>query len=329
MDWHTILTYVFLGILAFSVMVYVVLDGFDLGVGMLVPRAEKDEQDIMIASIGPFWDANETWLVLVVGVLFMIFPKAHTLIFGSLYLPVALMLASIMVRGVAFDFRVKAKPEHRPLWTKAFYVSSTVMALTQGWMLGRYATGFGTETADYLFALGITLCAPAVYVLLGATWLVAKTDGTLHAKARHWANQAWYPMAACLVLLSAATPYVSQTVYHRWFDLPNALMLAPIPILTATAMLYTKKLLARETLTHYWRPFVMSVCTILLTGLGLGISIFPDIVLDRMNVFEAVTTTPTMVVVLIGVLITMPMIIAYSIFAYWVFRGKAKGLTYG
>ena len=329
MDWHTILAYVFLGILAFSVMVYVVLDGFDLGVGMLMPRASRDEQDKMVASIGPFWDANETWLVLVVGVLFIIFPTAHSLILGSLYLPVTFMLLAIMVRGVAFDFRVKARPQHRPYWNVGFQVASTVIALAQGWMLGRYVTGFGTDTLDYAFAFAIALCAPAVYVLLGATWLLAKTEGELHNKARLWANQAWYPVVACLVLLSLATPYVSKTVFERWFSLPNMVLLAPIPLATVAALWYAKKLLAQPNIQHYWRPFVMSVLSILMSGLGLGISLFPYVVIDRLSVLDAAASTPTMVVVLIGVGMTMPLIIAYSIFAYWVFRGKAKDLVYG
>lgn len=331
MDWHTILSYVFLGLLAFSVTVYAILDGFDLGVGMLMPRAEKAEQNTMVASIGPFWDANETWLVLVVGVLFIIFPSAHSLILGSLYLPVTFMLVAIMVRGVAFDFRVKARPQHQPLWNTAFYVSSTVIAFMQGWMLGRYVTGFQTETLDYVFAFGIALSAPAIYVLLGATWLLAKTEGDLQQKAQHWANQAWYPVVICLVLLSLVTPYVSETVFNRWFSLPNMLILAPIPLITAFALIYTKRLLSRETIRQEktWQPFIFSVVAMVLTALGLGISLFPYVVIDQLTVTQAATSTPTMVVTLIGVGITMPMIIAYSIFAYWVFRGKAKNLVYG
>lgn len=331
MDWHTILSYVFLGILAFSVTVYAILDGFDLGVGMLMPRAEKDEQNTMIASIGPFWDANETWLVLVVGVLFIIFPSAHSLILGNLYLPVTFMLVAIMVRGVAFDFRVKARPQHQPLWNTSFYVASMVIALMQGWMLGRYVTGFQTGAIDYLFSLGIALSAPAIYVLLGATWLLAKTEGDLQLKAQYWANQAWYPVVMCLVLLSLVTPYVSATVFNRWFSMPNVLLLAPIPLITAFALIYSKRLLQCKSIAQKktWQPFMLSVVAMVLTALGLGISLFPYVVIDQLTVTQASTSTPTMVVTLIGVAITMPMIIGYSIFAYWVFRGKAKDLVYG
>lgn len=326
MDWHTILSYVFLGLLAFSVTVYVILDGFDLGVGMLMPRANKAEQNLMVASIGPFWDANETWLVLVVGVLFIVFPSAHSLILGSLYLPVTFMLVAIMVRGVAFDFRVKARLHHQPLWNWAFHIASTVVAFIQGWMLGRYVTGFQTGTLNYLFALGIALSVPAVYVLLGSTWLLAKTESSLQDKVTRWAHQAWYPVVACLILISLATPYVSRTVYERWFSMPNFIWLAPIPILTAVCLFCAKASLKRE---RTWKPFIFTVLALVLTSLGLGISLFPYIVINELTVIESAVSTPTMVVTLIGVVITMPMIIAYSIFAYWVFRGKTTDLTYG
>lgn len=331
MDWHTILSYVFLTLLGVAVTVYAVLDGFDLGVGMLMPRANREEQNTMVASIGPFWDANETWLVLAVGVLFIVFPSAHSLILGHLYLPVTIMLASLMVRGVAFDFRVKAKDIHQPLWNKAFQGASGVMALTQGWMLGRYVTGFGEGIAEYIFAFGIALSVPAVYVMLGATWLLPKTEGELQQKALKWANQAWYPVVLCLVLVSLATPYVSQTVFSRWFSMPNLLLLLPIPLVTACALWQIKKLLSQHTIIQQrtWRPFALTVLALLLSAVGLGISLFPYVVIDQLTVTQAAASTPTLVVTLIGVSITVPMIVAYSIFAYWVFRGKAKGLVYG
>ena len=331
MDWHTILSYIFMTLLGISVTVYALLDGFDLGVGMLIPRADTAEQNTMVASIGPFWDANETWLVLAVGVLFIIFPAAHSLILGELYLPVTFMLAALMVRGVAFDFRVKAKEAHRPLWTKAFWISSFAMAITQGYMLGRYVTGFGIGFTDYAFATAIALCVPAVYVMLGATWLLAKTEGNLQAKARRWAQQAWYGLAACLILVSLATPYVSATVFAKWFGTSNFLMLSPIPIITAVALWRAKVLLANRHITEQrtWQPFALTAVSLMMSATGLGISLFPYVVIDRLHVLDAAASTPTLVVTLIGVAITVPMITAYSIFSYWVFRGKAKDLVYG
>ncbi len=331
MDWDYWLPVVFLGLLGFAMTVYVVLDGFDLGVGMLLPRATTDEQHIMVGSIGPFWDANETWLVLGVGVLFIVFPKAHNLILGNLYLPATFMLFALMVRGVAFDFRIKADDNHKGLWNVAFMLGSAGMALTQGWMLGRYITAFGTGLSDYLFALGIMATVPAVYTLLAACWLLPKTEGDLQRKARQWANQAWWPVVGCLALISLATPFVSHGVFARWFSLPNLLWLSPVPLLCAYCLLRAKYLLRQEHVVRQgmWQPFALTISALILCALGLGISLFPYAVIDRLTVWEAAASTPTLVVTLIGVAITVPCIIAYSLFAYWAFRGKATTLTYG
>ena len=174
-DW---LPVVFTGLMGLSMLLYVVLDGYDLGVGMLMPRATPAEKDVMIASIGPFWDANETWLVLGVGILLVAFPKAHGLVLTELYLPVMLMLIGLILRGVAFDFRVKAKAVRKPMWDWLFFTGSTLASATQGWMLGRYISGFGEGWNYPLFAAAIAVALPMAYVLLGATWLIMKTDGS-------------------------------------------------------------------------------------------------------------------------------------------------------
>ncbi len=330
MDGHYWLPLVFLGLLGLTMTVYVVLDGFDLGVGMLLPRAEKSEQGVMVSSIGPFWDANETWLVLGVGVLFVVFPKANTLILGELYLPATLMLFALMLRGAAFDFRVKSADPHRFWWDAAFVIGSSGAALAQGYMLGRFVTAFGNSVVDYLFAVLIMLCVPAVYVALAACWLLAKTEHALQDKARMWANQAWYPLVGCLVLISLATPYVSGSVFQRWFAWPNTLYLAPIPLLVAAALWRAKWLLQQPQTQHerIWQPFGCLVAALVLCALGLGISLFPYVVLGRLDVWQAAASVPAMVVTLIGVAVTVPMIAAYNIFAYWVFRGKAGVLSY-
>ncbi|QEY26064.1 cytochrome d ubiquinol oxidase subunit II [Neisseria zalophi] len=331
MDWNYWLPLVFLGLLGFVMTVYVVLDGFDLGVGMLMPRAAADEQNVMVGSIGPFWDANETWLVLGAGVLFIAFPKANTIVLGNLYLPATFMLFALIVRGAAFDFRVKADDNHKPLWNIGFMLGSAAMALTQGWMLGRYVTAFGTSITDYLFALGIMATVPAVYVLLAACWLIAKTEGSLQKKARHWANQAWWPVVGCLLLISLATPYISNNIFQRWFTWPNLLWLAPIPLFSVFCLLRAKLLLHNEEILdrRFWQPFVLVITALVLCAIGLGISVFPYAVIGKLTVWEAAASTPTLVVTLIGVCITVPFIIGYSIFAYWAFRGKASHLTYG
>src|SRR3990172_12333709 len=169
-----------------AILAYVVLDGYDLGVGMLLPAADRDEQNRMVASIGPFWDANETWLVLGIGLLLVAFPAAHGEILGALYLPVAAMLVGLMVRGVAIEFRIKAEGWHRELWNWLFWFGSFLASFAQGLMVGRYITGFESGFIYYLFALftGAALCGG--YVLLGATWLVMKTAGALQKKALAW-----------------------------------------------------------------------------------------------------------------------------------------------
>ena len=169
---------VFALVRALSMLAYVILDGYDLGVGALLDSADTVQQkDTMIASIGPFWDANETWLVLGVGVLLVGFPMAHGVILGALYLPVALMLVALSLRGVAFDFRVKAKDHHRPLWDKAFYIGSILASWSQGFMLGQLITGFNQDLSGYLFSALIGLCLVFAYLLLGAAWLIIKTEG--------------------------------------------------------------------------------------------------------------------------------------------------------
>lgn len=330
-DWTYWLPLVFLALLGLVMTVYVLLDGFDLGVGMLLPRAKADEQNVMVGSIGPFWDANETWLVLGAGVLFIAFPKANTVVLGHLYLPATFMLFALIVRGAAFDFRVKADDNHKDLWNIAFMLGSAGMALTQGWMLGRYVTAFGTGWTDYLFSLGIMATVPAVYVLLAACWLLAKTEDELQEKARRWANQAWWPVSGCLLLISLATPHVSHSVFERWFALPNVLWLAPVPLSAAACLLWCRRLLRTQEVLHRrtWLPFVLVCLSLVFCALGLGISLYPYAVIGQLTIWEAAASNDTLLITLVGVCLTVPLITAYSIFAYWAFRGKASHLTYG
>jgi cytochrome bd ubiquinol oxidase subunit II len=175
MSFDQSLPLIFVALMGLSMLVYVLSDGYDLGVGMLLPRATDAEKDTMVASIGPFWDANETWLVLGVGILLIAFPKAHGLVLTELYLPVTLMLVGLVLRGVAFDFRVKAHDSHKAAWNGLFFGGSLLASMAQGWMLGRYVSGFGEGWNYPLFAAAIALTLPAAYVLLGAVWLVMKT----------------------------------------------------------------------------------------------------------------------------------------------------------
>src|SRR6185295_18960428 len=200
---------IFMALMGVSMLVYVVSDGYDLGVGMLMHRATPEEKDMLVASIGPYWDANETWLVLGIGILLIAFPKAHGVVLQALYLPVALMLIGLVLRGVALDFRVKAKEGHKATWDRLFFAGSAIASIAQGWMLGRYVSGFGEGWNYPLFAAAIALALPMAYVMMGATWLVMKTDGELQRRAVQWAKIAWLPMVIGLVLISMATPWVS------------------------------------------------------------------------------------------------------------------------
>ncbi len=177
---------IFAMLMGLAILAYVILDGFDLGVGILVPLAKPDEQDMMVASIGPFWDANETWLVLGVGILLVAFPQAHGVILTALYLPVALMLFALMLRGVAFEFRAKATGWHQQLWNRLFFVGSLGTAVAQGMMLGGVVTGFGKGALFVGFELLVGLGLAGGYALLGATWLVIKTEGDLQVRALRW-----------------------------------------------------------------------------------------------------------------------------------------------
>src|SRR5213075_75117 len=229
------LVLVFAGLMAFAILAYVLLDGYDLGVGMLMPAASREEQELMVASIAPYWDANETWLVLGIGLLLVAFPAAHGEILGALYLPVAAMLVGLMLRGVAFELRAKAEGWHRELWNWLFWAGSTLASFAQGLMLGRYVTGFAPGFGYWLFALtvGASLCGG--YVLLGATWLILKTEGELQKKAVKWSRWGLLWVALGVMLVSLGTPLVSETVRHKWFDFPRTLWLMLLPLATLAA----------------------------------------------------------------------------------------------
>jgi cytochrome d ubiquinol oxidase subunit II len=333
MTWQHLLPLIFLGLMGFALLVYVVLDGFDLGVGLLLRLTREDaERDTMIASIGPFWDANETWLVLGVGLLLVAFPHAQGEVLGRLYLPVAVMLIGLILRGVAFDFRVKAQDSHKPLWNNAFFVGSLVASLAQGWMLGRYITAFNESAAALGFAWLIALALPAAYLLLGAGWLLWKTEGALQMRAAGWARASLPPVIAGVLAISLSTPIVSPAIFERWFSLPEFIGLLPVPLATAAAFIALWQLLKKpERVTGHlcWLPFMLTMMLIVLAFLGLAYSIYPWIIIDRIDVWHAAASTEALVVLLIGAGITIPAILAYTVFVYRVFRGKTRGLSYG
>jgi cytochrome bd ubiquinol oxidase subunit II len=330
MNWATALPVIFMALMGAAMLAYVVLDGYDLGVGLLLHRASDAQKDTMISSIGPFWDANETWLVLGVGILLIAFPKAHGMVLTALYLPVAVMLLGLTLRGVAFDFRVKAQDSHKPLWNFAFFAGSGLAALSQGWMLGRYITGFAEGWLAVLFAAVIALLLPASYVLLGACWLIMKTEGELQSLAVGWAKKAWPPLVLGMALISLATPVVSPSVSAKWFAMPAFIALLPIPLMTLLALLGARAMLnSHQALGKLcWLPFALVVTVFLLGAVGLAYSLFPYVVMDKLTIWQAASATESLAVIAVGCAITVPAIVGYTVFAYRVFWGKARELTY-
>ncbi|MCR9105220.1 MAG: cytochrome d ubiquinol oxidase subunit II [Gammaproteobacteria bacterium] len=314
-----------------ALLVYVVLDGFDLGIGILLPLASEPHKDVMISSIGPFWDANETWIVLGVGILLIAFPQAHGIVLTALYTPVTIMLFGLILRGVAFDFRVKAGDDRRGLWNNAFFAGSLVASMAQGWMLGAYITGLQDNTTSLAFAALIAVTLPALYVMLGAAWLMIKTEHALFEHAMRWGKNAWLPMGAGLLLVSVATPLVSSEIAARWFTLPNAIGLVPIPVTCAAAYLGIGWLLRRPDVLRagYAKAvFIGLVLICLMAAFGLAYSLYPDIILGRMTLFEAAAHSSSLQFIFWGVAVTLPLIAAYSIYVYRVFGGKTTALSY-
>lgn len=321
---------VYFGIMGLALLIYVILDGYDLGVGILLPLANEPEKDRMIASIGPFWDANETWIVLGVGVLLIAFPKAYGLVLTALYLPVTLMLMGLILRGVAFDLRVKADDKHRVLWNRAFFSGSLIAATAQGWMLGAFVTGLNGGAIGTLFSILIALTLPTLYVLLGGGWLLMKAEGELLTKARRWSARALWPMGLGLFTVSIATPLVSDAIAEKWFSWPDLLWLAPIPAVCALSFFGLVYALRNRVLLDK-RPWVVMVATILIclmAALGLAYSLFPDIVPGRITLWEAASATESLLFTLVGVVITLPAILFYTVYVYYVFHGRATDLSY-
>jgi cytochrome bd ubiquinol oxidase subunit II len=322
---------VFAAIMGFAMLAYVLLDGFDLGVGMLMPAADPAEQGRMVSSIGPFWDANETWLVLGIGVLLAAFPGAYGVILQALYIPVTTMLIGLMFRGVAFEFRIKASGWHRELWNWLFWFGSFLAAFAQGLMLGRYITGFESGFGYFLFAIvvGASLCG--AYVLLGAGWLVLKTDGPLQTKAIAWAKWGLLWVALGVAAVSLATPLVSETVRVRWFNFPRTLPLMLLPIVsvaTGVAVWVALGRLKRGVTHAEWSPFAGAVAIFVLAFAGLAYSLFPYLVIDRMTIWQAAADPSALRFELVGALIVVPFIIAYTVFAHRIFWGKAQAKLY-
>ena len=325
----------FLAIMGLAMLAYVILDGYDLGVGILLRGASDIDKDTMVASIGPFWDANETWLVLGVGILLVAFPPAHGLILGALYLPVALMLVGLTLRGVAFDFRTKAGADRKALWNMAFNAGSVLASLAQGYMLGQWVTGFRSDGWATLFSVLIAVCLLGTYMLLGAGWLIMKTEGPLQLVAVRWARVCLGLTAVGVVAISAATPLISPAIFDRWFSLPYVVLLAPLPLATLLLFFIVERSLrrlptrlAQGNAYGDWVPFAGSVGIVMLAFYGLAYSLFPWLVVDRLTIWQAASSNESLWIIFVGACVVLPVIVGYTVFSYQVFQGKATALEY-
>lgn len=322
---------IFAALMGVSILAYVVLDGYDLGVGMLMSQVDRADRDRMVSTIGPFWDANETWLVLGVGLLLVAFPVAHGIVLTSLYFPVALMLLALTMRGVAFEFRVKAQEQYRRWWDYAFVGGSTLASLTQGYMLGLYIMGFQSGWAAQVFACLAALGLAAAYLLVGATWLVAKTDGELQKRAVGWSKIALVLTALGMVLVSVSTPLVSPRIFDRWFAFPNIIGLMPIPLMTGAlfiALMIFLRRMPRADHSLDMAPFLGAVSLFVLGFLGLAYSFYPYVVPERLTIYQAASAPESLLIIFVGAVFVLPFIVAYTAFSYYVFRGKATELRY-
>ena len=322
---------IFAALMGVSILLYVVLDGFDLGVGLLFPFAEEAERDRMIASIGPFWDANETWLVLAIGILLVAFPVAHGDILTALYLPVAVMLIGLILRGVAFEFRAKAPLGHKRPWDVAFWAGSLMTALAQGFMLGMYVMGLEWTWAKVGFAALTAGSLAVAYSFIGAGWVILKTDGVLQKKAVDWAKGGIWGMVLGMGAVSVATPLVSARIFDKWFRFPEIVALAPLPLMSGllVALLWLAlRRLPTANDSFAWFPFVGAVVLMVLGFFGMAYSFYPYIVPEQLTIWDAAASTESLTIILVGTLVVLPMILGYTVLAYVIFRGKATKLSY-
>lgn len=322
------LAFVWAGLIAFAVLTYVVLDGFDLGVGILFPtrRAERD-RDVMMNSVAPVWDGNETWLVLGGGGLFAVFPLAYAIVMPALYMPITLMLLALVFRGVAFEYRWRTK-RWKTLWDWAFFGGSTVAALCQGIALGALVQGIEVEGRAYAggwwdwltpFSALTGVAVVTGYALLGATWLNLKTEGALQAQFRGLARPLGLATLGFIGAVSLLTPFQDPIYFERWFNLPGSLFSAAVPMLVAgTAWLLFTGLKRGDDL----QPFLAALGLFALSFVGIGISFYPMMVPPALTIWQAAAPAESLAFALVGAAILVPVILAYTAYAYWVFRGK-------
>jgi cytochrome bd ubiquinol oxidase subunit II len=322
------LPFIWAGLIAFAVLAYVILDGFDLGVGILFPFAKTThDKNMMMNSVAPVWDGNETWLVLGGGGLLAVFPLAYATVLPALYAPLIAMLLGLILRGVAFEFRWRTK-RGQFLWDWAFAGGSTIAAFAQGLALGAlvqgipianraYAGGWWNWLTPFSVLTGVALVVG--YALLGSTWLVMKTEGALQEKSRRQALAAALTMLVLIGIVSLWTPFLKPVYFTRWFAWPTMIFSAVVPLLVVACAyaLYTGLRDKKD-----YRPFLASLGLFILCFIGIGISFYPYIVPPSLTIWEAAAPDKSLKFLLVGAVVLLPMILAYTAYSYWVFRGK-------
>ncbi len=326
------LPFVWASLMAFAVLAYVVLDGFDLGVGILFPLVRGEAaRDEMMNSVAPVWDGNETWLVLGGGGLFAVFPLAYAVIMPALYAPIVAMLLGLVLRGVAFEFRWKTR-RGKFLWDWAFAAGSTTAAFAQGVALGAlvqgipvagraYAGGWWDWLTPFSVLTGVALIVG--YALLGSTWLIYKTEGQVRERAYRFARVTAAATLALIFIVSLWTPFLSDAFMKRWFAWPQILFVAPVPLLVALAGFVLARGLAER---NELRPFMASLALFVLCFVGLLISFYPYLVPTSVTIWEAAAPDASLSFLLKGAAILLPVILAYTAYSYWVFRGKVNSI---
>ncbi len=312
------LPYVFGFLISLTLLIYIVLDGYDLGVGILSIAADEKKRDRMIDTIAPFWDANETWILLALGIIIVAFPAAQGIIFGALYLPTAIMLIALLFRGAAFEFRVKAAPRHKHLWDKALFAGSLIVALSQGWMLGLFVNGF-----EYTASLWIMpLLAVAAYILVGACWLIMKTTGELRRKAISWAKTGMRLSVLLAAVTAIATPLFPSS------SISAISVLGGISAVLAFAVVVSLARLGKMPDRGVWIPFALTVLIFILGVAILSLCCYPDIIRGYMTLVEGAASTAALSALLLGVVIALPLVIIYTVIAYRIFHGSNSDVHY-
>ena len=322
------LAFIWAGLIAFAVLAYVLFDGFDLGIGILFPFLDPgDERDQAMNSVAPVWDGNETWLVLGGGGLMAAFPLAYAVVLPALYAPITAMLLGLIFRGVAFEFRFRSA-RRKLMWDWSFAIGSTVAALAQGVALGALVQGVPVAGRAYAggwwdwltwFSVLTGFALVVGYALLGATWLIWKTSGGLQQKAYRFARLTGLGTLLLIGLVSVIMPFLDPLFRQRWFSWPNMLYAAPVPILVGLAALMLLAGLAKQ---RERAPFLAAVLLFVLAYVGLGISFYPYILPPSLTIWDAAAPVASLEFLLVGAAVLIPLILSYTAWSYWVFRGK-------